>query len=280
MPSRQLTDGFKKYLMTQENAPLLEKMLAGEDLRGQLRHDSYEPGTDTVGFGRKLTQLEHDSGYIDGREIDSMGTEAAIKLFSTSIRDTEAKMEAKLQKLGRTSDALSARQYEALLDFEYNVTDGLNEFPKYTQAVLAHQWGLAEFESTRHATEDKTGVKKPLEERNRAWKARFMNQYSGEQYGSPLADAEEERVMTPGKVNRAKVEAELQAQQGQQQPQETLQQQGAEDAQVAQQFEQQSQAPQALADTLPVGAAKRPLLAEKVYGGEGMLSPNFKYYGK
>lgn len=237
---RELTKGFKRYMLTAENAPLLKRISAGEDVTGQLRHDSPEGGTSTVGFGYKLSDREDKTGLIDGEDIDDMGAEAAMRLFGKSMKDTDAKLNSKI-----STQNLIPRQYEALMDIEFNVKGGITSFPKYTKAVIDEMWDLAMDESKRSYT-DADGVKKPLSGRNRAWAAHFNNQYAATGYGTEQADKEAEMILRPGGQHAVDAAAQQKAQEAQAAPQQP-----------------QQQAPQALASNVPTGHLK------------GMLNPNY-----
>lgn len=154
--------------MEQENAPLL----AGDS--GWLRHPSPEGGTDTVGFGHKLTAEEDKTGKVYGYALDQLTPEQAEAILSIDIKKKRQTLDRKLRaKHGVRLDELSPRKQAMLLDYEFNLRGGIGSFPSFTGAVIRGDQQKQLDEMTRYFT-DKDGKTKPLA-RNRAFYSTFMS---------------------------------------------------------------------------------------------------------
>lgn len=133
--TKMFSDNFLEYIMRNENDRL---RVSGTGMR----HSSVEGGTDTVGFGHKLTKAEEASGKIYGMDIDSLTPEDAkqIMLMDLSVHQERAKKQLEeFQKNKKVSNArkwedLSPREKEILTDYSYNGV--LDQFPKFTDALV------------------------------------------------------------------------------------------------------------------------------------------------
>ena len=157
-----------EFLKQQENAAL-----AAGDM-SYMRHASPEGGTDTVGFGHKLTPEEEKTGIVYGMPIDKLDTKMAEAILRFDIAKHEKTLDRSLQaKHGIALTDLSPRKQMMLLDYEFNLGSATKKFPSFTAAVLAGDEKKQLDEMTRHFT-DPAGVTKPLA-RNRHFYNAFMS---------------------------------------------------------------------------------------------------------
>lgn len=157
---------FVKYLKKQENDKLLTK-------GSHIRHASPEGGTDTVGFGHKLTPAENAAGVVYGIPIDTMTPEQAEQVM---LKDLDKKEQELTQTLGDRYVNLPQDRKEMLLDFAFNlgVTGTVTGFPKFTEAVLNDDMETAEKEHMRVYTPKGSSSPVPLA-RNKAFKETFLS---------------------------------------------------------------------------------------------------------
>jgi GH24 family phage-related lysozyme (muramidase) len=169
MPSPRLLT----YLKEQENAPLLTGHISA------MRHGSPEGGTDTVGYGHKLTRREHDSGRLDTVDISTLTHHDAHRILDVDVVEAANSVADQLFLAhGYAMWRLPPRLRDALIDIEFNVGTITATFPKFTRACIAGDEETMLNEYRRYYTDGK-GFKKPLP-RNFAFYEAFL---------SPLAQA-------------------------------------------------------------------------------------------
>jgi len=163
-----MSDVLVSFLKEQENAPL-----AAGDM-SMMRHSSPEGGTDTVGYGHKLTPEEERSGTVYGIDIATMTAQDAEFVLLMDIHAKRKSLDARLRKEhGVSLNSLSERKQMMLTDYEFNLRGGVSAFPSFTGAVIAGDQAGQVDEMTRFFT-DPQGVTKPLA-RNRAFYSTFMS---------------------------------------------------------------------------------------------------------
>ena len=157
---------FVKYLKKQENAKLLTK-------GSNVRHASPEGGTDTVGYGHKLTPAETNAGVVYGVPIEQITPEVAEQIM---LKDLDKKDKELEQTLGDRYAKLPQDRKEMLLDFAFNlgVTGTVEGFPKFTKAVLNNDIETIEKEHERFFTPKGSSTSVPLA-RNKAFKETFLS---------------------------------------------------------------------------------------------------------
>jgi hypothetical protein len=171
-----MNEDFLKYMMEQENAALLKGDLS------MLLHKSPEGGTKTFGFGHKLTAEEERTGKINGKPIKYMTRDDAIALFRQDLQKATEKAKAKLasgsvksKKYGVVKadwDTLTEKQKAMLVDFEFNVKNGINAFPAFTYGVINDNPDIMRQEYKRVVTDEK-GKTRELG-RNKAFYSMFL----------------------------------------------------------------------------------------------------------
>lgn len=91
-------------------------------------HDSYEGGTDTIGYGHKLGETEK---YPQG--ISNSQAENFLK------RDLMNAENLVKQKIGKEYENLDMKRKQMFIDFAYNLGSKFTtKFPKFTRAALAN----------------------------------------------------------------------------------------------------------------------------------------------
>jgi hypothetical protein len=272
-----LTPSFENYLKLSENDKLLNSMVGTRKLN-KVRHESPEGGTDTAGFGHKMTQGEHDSGYINGVRVSAMTRDDINALFYRDQSDAWERLEGRMDVSN-----MNVRQREMLFDMEYTVKGGIDSFPKFTKAVVDKDWPTALQESKRYYTNAETGKKEELATRNQQFAAQFFNKAArdGDYTSIEAQDSSQESIarIRKGMGQEALSEAR-----------KTLPA-GAEEAALMQQSEQiqkqkfqeepqqqaPQQAPQALASNTPAPNIDLKGMLSKEHvapsGEKGMLSP-------
>ena len=153
-----MNEDFINYMLQQENGALL----AGDT--SKLLHDSPEGGTKTFGFGHKLTAEEQRTGKINGKPIKQMTRDDAIALFREDLAKASERAKAKLasgvksDKYGIVKadwDKLTDRQKAMLVDFEFNVKNGIKAFPSFTYGVVNNNQDIMREEYKRSFTDAK-----------------------------------------------------------------------------------------------------------------------------
>ena len=120
---------FITYIKEVENAPLMNK-------DKNFKHKSVEGGTDTIGFGHKLTQNELKTGLVYGYDINNLNREAVEDILR---KDLKAKNQILINLYGKKYKDLDYRRKQMLLDFQFNVKNfkDKNVFPKFKEALFA-----------------------------------------------------------------------------------------------------------------------------------------------
>ena len=120
---------FITYIKDVENAPLMNK-------DKNFKHKSVEGGTDTIGFGHKLTQNELKTGLVYGYDINNLNREAVEDILR---KDLKAKNQILINLYGKKYKDLDYRRKQMLLDFQFNVKNfkDKNVFPKFKEALFA-----------------------------------------------------------------------------------------------------------------------------------------------
>lgn len=153
----EMTDDFVEWVMYRENAPL-----AATGLEQYIRHSSPEGGTDTVGYGHKLSVLEEATGFIGCTAIDDLTIEDCHRILVADLENAAGQIEWDLDQ----------RRMEMLTDFVFNL-GSLDSFPKFTQAVLDDDISTQREEYKRYYRSG--GRFYPLAERNAAFYARYLS---------------------------------------------------------------------------------------------------------
>lgn len=120
------SEGFLNYVKSAENDQLFKTGTG-------IIQESPEGGNDTVGYGHKLTDEEIASGKVYGYNINNLNKNQANTIL---IRDLEEKNKILNNKLGTAYTDLDPKRKQMLLDIQFNVRDGIDSFPKFTEAVL------------------------------------------------------------------------------------------------------------------------------------------------
>ena len=155
---------FITYIKEVENAPLMNK-------DKNFKHKSVEGGTDTIGFGHKLTQNELKTGLVYGYDINNLNREAVEDILR---KDLKAKNQILINLYGKKYKDLDYRRKQMLLDFQFNVKNfkDKNVFPKFKEALFAGDEVGMEKEYKRYY-KDKVG-KMQLLARNKKFKDLFF----------------------------------------------------------------------------------------------------------
>ena len=171
-----MNEDFLNYMMEQENAALLEGDLS------MLLHKSPEGGTKTFGFGHKLTAEEERTGKINGKYIKHMTRDDAIALFRQDLQKASERAKTKLESGSVKSDkygvvkaewdTLSDRQKAMLVDFEFNVKNGIKTFPSFTYGVVQNDPDIMRQEYKRSFTDAKGRTRELA--RNKAFSSLFF----------------------------------------------------------------------------------------------------------
>ena len=201
-----MNEDFINYMLEQENAPLLKGKTS------KLLHDSPEGGTKTFGFGHKLTAEEERTGKINGKFIKHMTRDDAIALFREDLAKASKRAKDKLasgvksDKYGVVKaewDKLNDRQKAMLVDFEFNVKNGIKAFPSFTYGVITNNQDIMREEYKRSFTDAK-GNKRELA-RNKAFADLF--------FAPPMqaaADPEAQFMQSPNEKQQLDFETGLQ----------------------------------------------------------------------
>ncbi len=123
---------------------------------------SPEGGTDTIGYGHKLTSSEAKSGKFKSGLTKAEATALLLK----DLRDSEDRLRRHLKgKFNVNYDQLEIKQKQILLDFTFNIGNVTAKFPKFTRHVLNKNKAgmLDEYERTYT---DEKGVSRPIKDRN------------------------------------------------------------------------------------------------------------------
>ncbi len=108
-----------------------------------LPHKSVEGGTETIGYGHKLTEEEKHTGRIYDKDMQYGITDSAVE--EILALDIQAHSESAKRYVGpKAWESLSQNQKSILTAYSYNV--GLSKFPKFTTAIIKGDWETAKKE--------------------------------------------------------------------------------------------------------------------------------------
>lgn len=161
----EIDNEFLNYMLSNEN-----KRLYLDSLFSDLTHKSVEGGTDTFGFGHKLTPEEQKAQAINGVPLDKLSREDALNIFQNDLAQAAERAKRKLEagnikssKYGVVQaewDKLSNKQKQMLVDYEFNVKGGLNKFPSFTYGVVNNDKNIIEQEYERKFRDSKGKVQR------------------------------------------------------------------------------------------------------------------------
>ena len=201
-----LSNGYERMLMQAENAPLLASMNAGgvdgrpTDLNS-IRHESPEGGTDTAGFGHKMSKAEHNSGYINGKRLSSFKPVDLMNMFRKDQESIMVGLKKSLRGMNVDHSKWSRRKLEAAFDIHYNVRGGIKTYPSFVKALEANDWKEAQKQSARFYT-DGDGKKQHMQGRMDLWDAQFMGPEAVKGYGGAAAEKATAEVMNQQRLQR------------------------------------------------------------------------------
>lgn len=152
-----MTDDFIEWIMFRENAPL-----ATTEHESYIVHNSPEGGTDTVGYGHKLSYSEEAAGRIGSIALLDLTEEDCRRVLVSDLENAWSHVDYDLDQ----------RRMEMLTDFVFNL-GSLDSFPKFTEAVIDDDLATQREEYERfYTTPD--GKVYPLVERNSSFYARYL----------------------------------------------------------------------------------------------------------
>ena len=156
---------FLNYMKIVEN----NKLYRGN--KSKLRHKSAEGGTDTIGYGHKLTDKEIKANSVYGYNLDTLTVEQADDILKKDL----GKAYSQLSKtFGEDFINLDDRRKQMLLDFQFNL-GGLKKFPKFTAALFAGDEKTMMNEYKRVFTPAGSDKPKPLTGRNKNFNDFFFD---------------------------------------------------------------------------------------------------------
>lgn len=161
----QQTEQFFKYMQMVEN----DKLYATKDQK-YVVHRSPEGGLDTVGYGHKLNVLEKGINTIYGWDIDSLTADHCDYILALDL-DTFAR---NLSQKVPVWDKRDLRTKEMLVEFEFNLGNVEQAFPKFYRAVLEKDIETQRKEYKRYYR-DSLGHNHELRRRNRLFYARYLS---------------------------------------------------------------------------------------------------------
>lgn len=160
-----MTDKFMEYMMEVENAPLKS---TGD--KKYVVHRSPEGGLDTVGYGHKLNVLEKTNNQVYGYTIDEIDEPISRIILARDLQ----RFESSLSKLVPSWTKLPKRSQEMLIDFQFNLGNVIDKFPKFYAAVLRNDIPVQKKEYKRYYT-DEEGETRPLKDRNEKFYRRYLS---------------------------------------------------------------------------------------------------------
>tara|TARA_R100000081_G_scaffold38434_1_gene17829 strand:- start:26 stop:553 length:528 start_codon:yes stop_codon:yes gene_type:complete len=134
------SDSFLNYVKSAENDQLFKTGTG-------MIQKSPEGGSNTVGYGHKLTEEEKVSGKVYGYDINTLNKNQANTIL---LRDLEEKNKILTNKLGTEYTELDPKRKQMLLDIQFNVKGGIDSFPKFTEAVLDNDINTMQKEYKRY----------------------------------------------------------------------------------------------------------------------------------
>lgn len=140
------------------------------NLKAGARHKSPEGGTDTVGFGHKLTPEEEIKEEVYGIPIDEIDKQSAKEILKIDLQKAEQKAKRRFeswpQAMGVEWEDLRPEQKHLFLDYEYNL-GSWKKFPSFFSAVISNNKDKMLKEYKRYFRDSK-GKLKELGKRNKA----------------------------------------------------------------------------------------------------------------
>lgn len=182
--SSDFNQQFKKYLKFNENS--IRKGF-NEETKKWYQYKSEEGGTDTIAYGHKLTPDQQKSGEFK----NGITEEEADELFENDLKTAEnaarngigslinkyKREPHKYPSVKRTSfDELGTKEKMMLIDFAFNLGT-ITGFPKFVNGLLNGDIDKMKKEYERSYTEDKTGKRKTLAQRNNTFYQLFLKNY-------------------------------------------------------------------------------------------------------
>lgn len=158
----EMSDDFLEWMMYRENAPL-----ASTGLEQYILHNSPEGGTDTIGYGHKLSYQEEATQSVNGTALELLIEEDCERILACDVASAMNQVES-------TTDLLDQRRMEMLTDFVFNL-GSLDSFPKFVEAVIEDDVDTQRKEYKRYYT-NVDGKVFPLAERNAAFYARYLSE--------------------------------------------------------------------------------------------------------
>lgn len=136
-------------------------------------YTSPEGGTNTIGYGHKLTQSEVKSGKFRSGLTESEATALLLK----DLRVAEDRLRRHLkEKFNVNYDRLYLNQKQILLDFAFNIGNVAAKFPKFTRHVLEkNKAGMLKEYQRKYR--DKKGVWRPIQDRNERTRQFIENEF-------------------------------------------------------------------------------------------------------
>lgn len=129
-PSEAVEEKFMMYMMENENPTLWRRGTP-------TRHKSPEGGNDTIGFGHKLTDEEVKTNRVYAYSLDKELTiKDCIKILRTDLVRAKITLTQRLETAAEVwLPDLPIRSQLMLLDFEFNLGNCVDKFPRFTHAV-------------------------------------------------------------------------------------------------------------------------------------------------
>jgi hypothetical protein len=120
---------FLNYMKKVENNAL------AKGVKSKLRHKSPEGGTDTVGFGHKLTEEEAKTNIVYGYDLKKLTMPQAEDIFKKDLKKTHTQLTT---QYGDKYKQLDDRRKQMLIDFQFNVRNFKNEavFPSFKKSLF------------------------------------------------------------------------------------------------------------------------------------------------
>ena len=159
-PSEVVEDKFMIYMMESENSSLWRRGTP-------TRHKSPEGGNDTIGFGHKLTDEEIRTNRVYAHRLDEpLSVKDCIKILRTDLVRAKITLTQRLETAAEVwLPDLPIRSQLMLLDFEFNLGNCVDKFPRFTHAVCTGDIAGQRKEFKRYYRDPYDGMK-PLFKRN------------------------------------------------------------------------------------------------------------------
>jgi hypothetical protein len=120
---------FINYIKKAENKSL------ALGIKNKLQHESVEGGTDTIGFGHKLTSDEIKNNEVYGYKLNELTIEQAEDILKKDLEKTNNKL---IKTYGDKYNNLDDRRKQMLIDFQFNVRNFSDDkvFPNFKKALF------------------------------------------------------------------------------------------------------------------------------------------------